>query len=252
MPVKSGPPNCLCLPLLAAIALTGVFCTPAAAQQERPKFDVASIKPVKPGAASWNLNLGHGRTIAESIPLRMLIAMAWDLRLFQIEGGPGWVDGAAYDISAKSETDASDEQTALMLQSLLEDRFQLKVHHETKQHELYSLVLAKGGSKLKVSAPATNGGCHWSPNQIDCSATEMSQFASGLSGLLELPVVDKTGLREKFDLKLQWTPSALNGTDDAGASIFTAIQEQLGLKLESAKGPVEMLVIERIERPAEN
>jgi uncharacterized protein (TIGR03435 family) len=205
----------------------------------------------------------------------------------RISGEPGWTSDK-FDVEAKMDEEAAaafqklpqDQQATqrqLMLQSLLADRCKIKVHHETKELRIYELVVAKGGFKLKEADPNNtyaNGikGPEGHPRAglmmvqggtITGQAIPISRLAAQLAGLVHSQVVDKTGLAGKYDVTLKWTPDeggrvtmpGAGGTtppDDSGPSIFTAVQEQLGLKLVSTKGPVDTIVIDHIERPSEN
>jgi uncharacterized protein (TIGR03435 family) len=238
---------------VAVLALFSVSVL-LAQQTPRPNFEVASIKESKTGEHSGGVYFSPGGHLsAKNVPLHFLIANAWHVKSFQITGGPGWFDTTTWNIEAKGEGNPSPQQIMLMLQSLLEDRFQLKVQRRTVQHETYSLLAARTGAKLKATTKdcqAPGSSCdNWSANDNDISgeAITIEGFAGALAEALDLPVADQTGLQGRYDIKLHWAPS-----DTAEASIFTAIQEQLGLKLQSQKGPVEMLVIEHLEKPTEN
>jgi len=200
-------------------------------------------------------------------------------RRLQIVGAPKWIETDQYDIDAKAEGAASVGQMAgPMLRTLLEDRFKLKMHVETRQLPVYFLTVAKSGSKLQ---PVQPGSCvpidlsHMTatppaPGQtppcgrqmINRNGTDMAMDVSGLSvadfsaqalaGRLDRPVIDKTGLTALFDFHLQFAPDNGAAADSAAPSIFTAVQEQLGLKLSPDTGPVEVLVVDHIEKPSEN
>lgn len=233
-----------------------------------------------------------GRLRADNMPTRALIAMAYDVRDSQISGGPGWINNDPYDVTAKAEGNASMAQMRLMMQSLLADRFKLAVHRETKEQPVYELIAAKGGAKLGSTkegscitpspnnpAPAPRPGekppvmcgmVRMGRGLIDSAGTSMDRVVTVLSQALGRTVVDKTGYTGMVDFHLTFTPDdatpggsgppGMSGqpapnappADQAGPDIFTALQEQMGLKLESAKGPVETLVIDHIERPSEN
>jgi uncharacterized protein (TIGR03435 family) len=245
-----------------------------AQQAARPSFEVASIKPNSSASGNSGLRFTPGRLTAENAPLRYLITWAYNVRVFQLSGGPGWVDSAKFDIDAKAEGNVPPDQIRLMLRTLLEERFKLSLRREMKEHPLYSLVAAKTGLKLKESgadcaavAREEQGGGQsrapcgaWFANDTAFSGTKisMAQLVEGLSGLLDLPVIDKTGFAPAFDVHLEWTADDDRAVPDgvaekgAGPTIFTALQEQLGLKLESAKGPVEVLVIDHVEKPDAN
>ncbi len=315
------------LPLIrtaAALAILAVLgsAVPAAAQQSdvvlatRPtapapqtpvtgplSFEVASIKPSAAERGKVGIRIAPGgRFTASGLTAKMLIQQAYDIKDFQISGGPGWLSSERYDIVAKAESSANREQLKLMLQSLLAERFKLEVHRETKELPVYSLVVAKNGPKLQKSEyqpPDPESGPPPKPTgegpgplaraaagesvsrstggpmmrmgrgQVNAQMAQISMLANVLSMQLGRPVIDKTGLKGAYDFKLEWTPDesqrafglgegdrpageAAAPPDSSGPSIFTALQEQLGLKLESQKGPVEILVIDGIEKPSEN
>ena len=269
--------------MIRAIASTGlivltasaVFGQPAAT---RPEFEVASIKPNKANSPVV-FGVGNGQGGGRDVTLKMLIGLAYRLQEFQISGGPGWVGSDRFDVEGKAEDPKADpDQLRLMLQSLLEDRFKLKVHRETKESSVYVLVVAKDGSKIKLSSDQTSadvngpsprgagpnrGAIRLGAGSLIGNAVTLSLFTRFLSQRLDRAIIDKTNLTGRFDIQLQWTPEAgeapfdpggnrLPPADSSGPSVFTAIQEQLGLRLESAKGPVEIFVIDHVEKPSEN
>jgi len=254
-----------------------------------PAFDVVSVKPNKSNSGMVRVMGKPDGYAASNVSLKMLIQGAYGIREDLISGAPSWADSARFDIDAKvagSDIDAlkklSPEQRRLLLQPLLADRFKLKIHTETKQLPVYELVLAKGGSKLKeatagdtyangIKGPdgvGRGGMMRFGPGQLTAQAVPLTTLANMLSQQLHRTVLDKTGLTGKYDLELTWTPeqgadpmfkgaegSPQRGDaapDSSGPSIFTALQEQLGLRLQSAKGPVETLVIDHVEMPSEN
>jgi bla regulator protein BlaR1 len=226
------------------------------AQSELPSFEVATVKANHSGSMAVNLRQRPGGgLLSTNASLHMMIQNAYNLRPFQVVGGPSWLNVDRFDINAKA-TGATPEQVRLMLQRLLAERFKLAVHRETRELPLYSLVVAKGGPKLsasKVDTTEING------NPADDGTTEvkfqkvpMSMLARTLARMLQHQVSDGTGLTGEYDFTLRWVPDQL-GAEEPGPSVFTALQEQLGLKLESHKGPVEVLVIDHVERtPIEN
>ena len=217
--------------------------------------------------------------------MKALVLMAYGIHDFQLSGGPGWISSDRYNIEAKAPAPAafSQEYRTLQdqrLQTLLQDRFKLAIHRETKELPIYELTVAKGGPKLqppsclqrdpgdRTIAPGKTmmdycGFGGWSRSRYEATTGSMTDLAGGLSGLLERTVVDKTGITGTFHILLTFTPddSTIRLPDipdlpaapaSDGPNIFTAIQEQLGLKLESAKGPVDVLVIDHVEKPSEN
>jgi uncharacterized protein (TIGR03435 family) len=232
-------------------------------------FDVASIRPSQPQPEDRQvtgfLTPGGGRLNTLKTSLRMLITFAYNVKDYQLSGGPGWTNSEAYDITAKAEGNATPDQLKLMLQALLKDRFKLVLQRGTKDAPIYELMVAKGGPKLEedtVSARALMG--MMGPGKVTAKKQSLAAFAQLLGTLTGRPVVDKTGLTSTYAFTLGWTPDVGEGgfpglggpnavpPDPSGPSLFTAIQEQLGLRLQSAKGPVDSLTIESVERPSEN
>jgi uncharacterized protein (TIGR03435 family) len=266
---------------------------PARAQEQYSQtFEVASIKPSDPathGHTSITNNPQSGRFTAEGITVKNLIDNAYgNVHLFRIEGAPSWTDSERYDIAAKAEGLAdvdpysmTDEELKAFqalqqarLQSLLTDRFRLKVHRITKELSIYELVVAKNGPKLQPTKEARgsrNRGMHIRDGRMTATDLSIESLVSSISGQTSRVVIDKTGLSGHYDFTLNWTPDQPRGNSLAngesspglranavadgaanGPSIFTALQEQLGLKLVPEKGPVEILVIDRIEKPSPN
>jgi len=279
---------------VAAVAvplMVGISDTPSvlaqSAEVAHRQFDVAAIKPNNSGANVLGIRVVPGGGLrAVNATLRSLISEAYQVRDFELSGGPSWLGSARYDIEAKGQLDpGSQEQTGLqvmkMLQALLADRFQLRVHRQTKEMPIYALLVAKNGPNLQASREACFdptagipppptlpgqspsrpcGGFNNSSNQMLGASVGMARFAANLSRFTGRTVVDRTGLKGTYDVALRWTPDEGQAwlptgplpTDDSQPSIFSAVQEQLGLKLESQRGPVEVLVIDRAEKPSEN
>jgi uncharacterized protein (TIGR03435 family) len=277
--------------LLAGVWTLGCWVNaPSAAAQPTlapgPRFDVASVKrdvSGEPGGMFTCVPACH----VERMTLRDLVIFAYRAHDFQVTGGPGWIDSDRYNIDAKAEGPPSFNQEYVTLQyrrlqTLLRDRFNLTIHRETKELPVYELTVAKGGSKLQqpncvqrepgdfTIAPGKYCGLiggSMASGRLQASSTTMANLANFLSSKLSRTVVDKTGITGEFDFQLTFTPDApavpspdaagprpADGAAaaDLGADFFTALHEQLGLKLESAKGPVEILVIDHVERPSEN
>jgi uncharacterized protein (TIGR03435 family) len=216
--------------------------------------------------------------------LKLLMTIAYRVQDFQISGGPNWIGSDRFDIVAKAE-EGSNSKIPEMLQALLEDRFKLTLHRETKEMPIYALTVAKGGLKLhesegecpprpsgpppppvpgKMPSPPC-GGMFMGRNQTAGNHITMEQLVINLSRTLGRTVIDKTGLTAKYDIKLEWTPDQSqvqfgpggpmpppSEPENSGPSIYTALQEQLGLKLESQKGPVEVLIIDHVEQASAN
>lgn len=222
----------------------------------------------------------HGTFTARNVALKMLMQYdAYGIPQQRIFGGPKWVDSARFDIEAKPDSSVADElqklgleqrhlQMQAMFQQLLADRFKLVVHWETRDLPVYSLVAAKSGPALqKTTLPEGGSEISSGDGRLTAKGVSMEELCKVLTGDLSRDigrvVIDKTGIAGRYDVALKWTPETdgaapNSGGDgsatapDSGPSIFTAIQEQLGLKLESAKGPVQVLVIDHVEMPQEN
>jgi uncharacterized protein (TIGR03435 family) len=235
-----------------------------------PQFEVATIKPSQsrnPGG-SFNVN-PSGLVNVTSFPVMVLIQFSYNVPRRQISGGPSWLESDRFDIVGKPDMEGTPNlsQLRVMLRKLLADRFQLSLHHEKKELSVYALTVAKGGPKLTEVADNPNGlpaflGRGGSQGRKVQNST-MAEFATDLQGsITDRPVVDQTGLGSKrYNFILKWTPDApsMNGATsappadpDAPPDIFAAIQQQLGLKLESTRAPVDVIVIDHVEKPSEN
>ena len=274
---------------LSLIAFVASAALAAWGQATRPQFEVASVKPAGSRGAATLRRL-PGRLTGRA-PLRAFIQAAYGLEPFQIDGGPQWIGSEPYEIDAKAAGDPGRAQMFRMLQALLEDRFQLRVHRESREMPIYALAAARGGLKLPPGnakcaeeaeeligplaipgtripfAGAPSSGCSDLDVTIGAAGarirgdhTSMAGFAGVLSRVLGRPVSDRTVFSGVFDVTMDFLPDDATpglpppppaANPPAGLSIFGALQT-LGLRLESAKGPVEVLVIDRVERPSAN
>ena len=286
----SGPGIVAAAMLLAVTALA-VWGQPAA----RPRFEVASVKPSQE-SRFMSVRPLPGRLTANA-PVRLMMQNAYSVQAFQILDGPAWINSEYYDVDAKTGSNVGRAETFLMLQSLLEDRFALKIHRETRDLPVYTLQTVKGGAKLppwkegscvesapdgllqtasgRVAPPGAGppalAPCGGLRVMLDVGGAKMlggkiamTEFARTLSMTLGRTVIDKTGLTGFYDVKLDFVPDeataalpppppdAVTALDSKNPSILTALQEQLGLRLESAKGPVEVIIVDHVERPAAN
>lgn len=224
------------------------FPQSAASQQ----FEVASVKPSSGDpSSSSGIKTGHGRLDAYNVTLKRCIMGAYSVGPHQISGGPAWLESDRFEILAKADQPIDDDAALMiMLQGLLAERFKLSLHRETRTIPAFVLEVAKNGPKLEkadAGEAATNTSTGHGGISIDALHADLDSFARILARKMDLPVVNHTGLEGTFNFKLQWTPE---GTDSV--SIFTAIQEQLGLRLRSQKAPVEIIVIDHAEKPSEN
>jgi uncharacterized protein (TIGR03435 family) len=261
------------LPLLLLLGTTAqVFA-------QTKEFEVASIKSHKDDDGRVGIQITPGgRWRATNVPVNLLLQIAYDLRPGQLSGAPNWINSERYDVEAKLDDslgpNPKPEQMRPYLQALMEKRFQFKFHRETKEMPVYVLAVAKGGPKLKESDPAAVGPrIRMGMGQLTCTKIKMDAFARELSRQLGRPILNQTDLNGDYDLDLTYAPegpgpggegahggggaggpggppSAAPGSD--APTIFTAIQEQLGLKLDSRKAPVELLIVDRLEKAEEN
>lgn len=225
-----------------------------------PSFDVVSIKLNKSGADSMGISTHAASFTATNVNLKMLLLNAYNLKEAQLVGLPSWGQSTHFDIQAKVLdpdlnvfNNLTQEQRGAMLQAMLAERFQLKLHPATAILPVYELTLAKGGPKFKPSASSDN---QFSVRNNDLTATAalMSSLAFTLSSELQRIVIDKTGLPGKYDIALKWSPddAPADPSGNAPPPLFTAIQEQLGLKLVPAKAPIQTFVVDHLEMPSEN
>ena len=230
-------------------------------------FEAAAIKrsaPNNPNGSTFEYQTGGGLRVLNGT-LRGLIESAYDIREFQIDGGPSWLNVDRFDVIARSESAAAPlsraddmKATRIRLQALLADRFHLAVHREMRELQEYALVVDKGGKFLAVpptAAPNPRSGTQTTCGHMIATQATISSVLFGLSRQLRRPVVDRTGLTGRYDFELEWRPDigpCPDTANDNAPSIFTALQEQVGLRLESIKGPVETIVVDRAERPSEN
>jgi len=231
-----------------------LFAAPAA-------FDVASVKPAPVDGPSLRYRL-DGSGFAMHGWLKHFVQQAYDVQDYQVAGGPAWASADWYEIQAKPAGAATKDQIREMLRRLLADRFQLKVHRETKMMQGYVLSVGKGGAKLPPPrmdvASDSTGSTQIGGGLIWARAATMATIAMGLRYELEQPVLDRTGIAGHYDLKLRFDEANSDLVDKAAApvatpmgSVFTALHE-VGLKLEAGKIPIEVIVIDSAERPSEN
>jgi len=233
--------------------LIAVPCRAQTAPTPPPSFEVASIRIDGPdhGFTAFP-TFPSTRFIAENMSMTLLIAAAFDIPGNTIASKPNWFDSTFYSVNAKPEGDdaLTYDQYKPLLQQLLKQRFKLAFHHETRAVPGYALVVAKDGPKL-TPGKDTSTSAYILPNGLRGPSLPMRSLAAMLARPLGRPVIDKTGIAGNYDINLSYAPAA--STDSTLPSIFTAVQEQLGLKLESQKVPQDFLVIDHIEKiPTEN
>jgi uncharacterized protein (TIGR03435 family) len=246
------------IPAVCRFTVLLLVTSKIAAAQPLERFEVAVIRPTlstSTNGTSFNVFAG-GRVRITNEPVKLLIRTAFRLQDAQIAGGPGWLESDRYDIEAKTghAEKPNPGQLSPMMQNLLADRFHLKFHHEMRDLSVYALVAAKNGPKLKLKtedeSPAMNTSGGSGKQQLVATAMSMSLLAGYVGNRLGHIVVDKTGLPGSYDFTLEWAPD--QAADSPLPSLVTALREQLGLRLETQKSPVEVLVIDSIDKPSEN
>ncbi len=264
------------------------------------QFEVASIKVHPPPTTLIGITNRGGRFSATGFSLKMLIGRGYAIPELRIIGGPNWIESERYDIEAKAPEGAPPNQLQPMIQNMLEDRFKLKAHKETRDQPVYELTVLRSGLKMKLSAdqtppvlvappplpnrgagqrgpiPGLGAGPRPRGTQgftisngrfvFEGSASTLPAIINAIQQRVDRPIIDKTGLSGLFDIKLEWSPGveapplpfgpppadAPPPPPGEGPTIFSALQEQLGLRLEGAKGPVDVLVIDSVQKPSEN
>ncbi len=245
---------------LGWFALFPALSIPAIRAQEVPRFEVASVKPSNAGNGNSGSTTGKAQYRMTNASLASVIETAYGIPAYRLKG-PGWLGAVRFDIDARFPEGTPPARVNKMLQTLLAERFQLVSHWETKTMAGYGLMLAKGGLKMKPVEPGPQG-MGIGTGLIGVTRQSMQAFAETLSGRLSQPIQDLTGAKGLFTFRLQWTPDspprmesekAAASPADPGPSVFTALQEQLGLKLEPRKVDVQVLVVDSISRtPTEN
>ena len=241
-------------------------CLPVAAAAQQPAFEVASIKPsnYQGGPLRVTSRIGTDGIDFSNVTPRLCIQRAYSVKPYQVSG-PEWINTERYMIVAKAAGAVTEDTILLMLQTLLAERFKLAFHREPKEMPVYALVVSKNGPKLKEATG--EGATQIAPDgrEIVFERASMGLLAGTVARSVDRPVIDATGLKGLYNFKLAWSnddrprpnSGAVAGTVDASdpddaPSIFTALQERLGLRLESRKAPVEVLVIDHIEKPSGN
>jgi bla regulator protein blaR1 len=275
--------------LIAAAALAQTGAPPARVEPaSHIAIEVASIRPSNPEACGEYpiIDNHNDRYDMKCVNVKFLLQTAFNVRDFQVIGGPNWIGSTQYDVAAKiasspidsgvpekniaeltdEERKSKGERLRAVLQSLLADRFQLKQHGETKLLPVYLLGVARGGPRLKVSPSSdVSGGLRTGRGFLAGNQTGIAFLAQTLSQIVGRPISDRTELSGKYDFELKWTPDQSSATNAVGGAalpltvvdpdrpnIFTALQEQLGLKLDSSKAPVTVIVVDHIETPSAN
>jgi uncharacterized protein (TIGR03435 family) len=236
------------LATLLAIALL-------ARAQAEPRFEVASIKPASDeevAAGSSGIKTGHGRATGTNVTLKRCIIGSYHIGPAQLVGGPNWLDSDRFHIEAKATEPVNDDATLdAMIRSLLADRFHLVMHKETRDLRALVLVVSKQGAKLEKAegGDAVTDAAH---GALTLKNSTMDALAERLARTTDVPILNQTGLDGVFNLKLVWTPDNDHPKPDGPPLLPIALQEQLGLQLRSERAPVEVLVIDHVEKPTAN
>ena len=270
--------------MISGVLLIATAVTIAASQASAQKvsFEVTSIKTNNSGSSSSSTSVddNSGYVRMTNVTARQVILQCYRLLSYQLIGSPDWINTARFNIEARADEEtigkmrrapatARSEMMLQMIESLLEERFQLKVHRETRELPVFILTIGRDGPKLQETVEGRPG-----PSGLSAGSSRTNQIAAGavmsgsgitMEGLASMlasaagrPVIDKTSLMGRYDFALKFAATAPTtgpnntATEPLGPSIFTAVQEQLGLRLESAKGPVEVLVIDSVQPPTEN
>jgi uncharacterized protein (TIGR03435 family) len=220
--------------------------------ETRPAFEVASVKRVRDYSpvATMNGDISHGRLTLNNAHIKQMIAVAYEIQSVKIEGGPGWIDSDQFQIDARAEDpETTEKQVRVMLQSLLEERFQLRIHRETKLLPSYTLRTAKGGARLEEAQEQGTDRCDRTMEggryELVCQHVQIVTLMNALAIMLRGPVIDQTGLTGDYDFALSWEG------DDTYSGVPDSMNK-FGLKLEMKKIPTEVLVIDRVERLQDN
>ncbi len=260
-----------------------LFAAAAILRGQSPAFETVSVKPTDSGYHGSSMRDTAGQATYTGMTAAMLIRMAYGIRDFQLIGGPAWINSTRYDVTARvpagshpdfpadpmtateKQRDTFREQRTAMVRAMLADRFGLTIHRETRDLPVYILTVAKDGPKLKdnggkVSDASLKPGMMRFNNGIFMgSQVDLGSLVQTLGMISDRSIVDKTALTGKYDMEMKWSPeqgfrapSESGGALPDGPSLFTAIREQLGLRLDSGKGPVEVVVIDSIQPPTEN
>lgn len=234
----------------------------------RPRPGVSTIKPSDPNGDNRFYTIRGSHFVAQNQTLGNLIEIAYGLQQNQVDGGPPWMRDQKFDLEAAPDPDGkySYKQWGVMLQQILANRFQLTCHHEVRDMPAYQLVETRDGSKLSASSPDTDAAANIDVKKSGDATTviathaAISDFVKTLKEVVVgRPVIDRTGIEGQYDFTLRFAPDRkdISGSDqasetDSAAGLFTAIQEQLGLKLEPTKAPVDVLVIDKVSQPSAN
>lgn len=250
--------------LACCLALSGLPASISQQPTPLPVYDVVSVRENRTGSTNMRWQYGADSFLGENVTLVSLLVHAYGLRPDQLSGAPPWASSTRFDVKAKvvdpdleRMKHLTRQQRIDMLLPVLKERFGLRAHFETKEMPTYDLVAAKGGIRMDALQPKqddanSKGSFMFGRDRVEISSGALSILTNALAMQLERSVVDKTGLTGVYSLKLKWAPNPESADADGLPSLFTALQEQLGLRLQPSRGPVQVLVIDHIERPSGN
>jgi uncharacterized protein (TIGR03435 family) len=225
--------------------------TSVVARGADPSFDVASVKVNHSGDERAAMQMTKGLLTIENAPLNRIIGAAFGIneeRLGSLLSAPGWSEVERYDLSAKFPVATSPNEMRAMLQTLLRERFGMKFHHELKEIPAYALVVAKSGLKAPAAVAGSAGGFRKGAGHLESQASTIALLADKLSEQSDRPVVDKTGVQGSYRFVIDWTPDDLQNSGRSGPSLFKALEEQAGLRVEASREPMEVVVIDYAEK----
>ena len=257
MAASHSPAHSRVSALAIVIALAALSVTCAVSAQTPDAFEVVSIRPNLSGGGNTQIKMDGGRLVVTNGSLKTLIRNAYGLLSFQLAGGPNWLDTDMFDIMAETgqREEISQDRFKRLLQGLLAERFHLKIHLETREEPVYGLVADKNGPKLtKATGHETSPGMntHRESGRVIMRGTDVpiSELATNLGNQLGRFVIDRTGLEGQYTFLLEFAP--VQAQDSDSPTLFSAVREQLGLRLEPQKAPVEVWVIDSVEETSEN
>lgn len=228
-----------------------ILCLAGVATSQTVEFEAASAKPNHCGTSPAGMRLAGSQLTILNVPLQRIAGAAFRIgedRIDSLLTGPAWIATECYDTSAKIPADTAPAQMPAMLQALLKARFGMSFHRETRDLPAYVLVVAKSGLKAQPAKPDGRTGFRIRPGHIESESATMAALTDKLSRLADRPVVDKTTLTGNYEFQLDWAPDPTLNDASSGASLYTAIEQQLGLRLEARKEPTEVVVIDAIDR----
>jgi uncharacterized protein (TIGR03435 family) len=245
--------------------LPGSMLAVSAFAQPAPAIDVATVKPSHAAGRGISNSFNPGRFTYTNVALKALIETVWRVRDYQIVDAPGWLGSETWDLTVTTTGPTGMDRKMELLKGLLAERFQLQFHEESRELPVFWLIMVKNGPKFSQPADVDKPGLRIGTGLIEARKWDVSTLTSLLSAELNVPVLDKTGLSGIYNFRLEWSPSETGfgfdyadpamgppPADPSKPSVFTAIQDQLGLRLQPSRGPVRVLVIDRVERPSAN